>query len=84
VTAGASAPNELVEQVIERLAPRDGVDVVTVTEEDEYFPPPRNLRELQTSIDAAATAMLGGSLADRPRLEDRRLAASAVLAALVP
>src|SRR5829696_7558269 len=52
VTAGASAPNELVEQVIERLAPRDGVDVVTVTEEDEYFPPPRNLRELQTSIDA--------------------------------
>ncbi|HZB43392.1 MAG TPA: 4-hydroxy-3-methylbut-2-enyl diphosphate reductase, partial [Ilumatobacter sp.] len=47
VTAGASAPNEVVEQVIARLDPRHGVDVVKVTDEDEYFPPPRNLRELQ-------------------------------------
>ena len=62
VTAGASAPNELVEEVIALLDPRDGVDVVRVTEEDEYFPPPRNLRELQTAIDVAATIALGGSL----------------------
>ena len=40
VTAGASAPNELVEEVIARLDPRDGVEVVGVTDEDEYFPPP--------------------------------------------
>jgi 4-hydroxy-3-methylbut-2-enyl diphosphate reductase len=82
VTAGASAPNELVEQVIDRLAPRAGVEVVKVTAEDEYFPPPRNLRELQTAIEAAATTMLGGSLEERPPMDDRRLNASDVLASL--
>lgn len=82
VTAGASAPNELVEQVIAHLAPADGVEVVSVTTEDEYFPPPRNLRELQSAIDAAATAMLGGELAKRPRMDDRRLSASGVLSTL--
>jgi 4-hydroxy-3-methylbut-2-enyl diphosphate reductase len=82
VTAGASAPNELVEQIIAHLAPRLGVEIVSVTEEDEYFPPPRKLRELQTSIETAATALLGGSLEGRPRMEDRRLGASAVLATL--
>ena len=46
VTAGASAPEDLVEQVIEHLAPTDGVEIVNVTDEDEYFPPPRELREL--------------------------------------
>ena len=83
VTAGASAPNELVEQVIAHLAPAHGVEVVRVTQEDEYFPPPRKLRELQSAIEAAATAMLGGSLDDRRRMEDRRLGASEVLASLV-
>jgi 4-hydroxy-3-methylbut-2-enyl diphosphate reductase len=82
VTAGASAPNELVQQVIARLAPRHGVEVVSVIEEDEYFPPPRNLRELQGAIEIAATSLLGGSLATRPRVEDRRIGASAVLATL--
>jgi 4-hydroxy-3-methylbut-2-enyl diphosphate reductase len=82
VTAGASAPNELVEEVIARLAPRDGVELVRVTDEDEYFPPPRNLRELQAAIEVAATTMLGGSVRDRPRMDDRRLSASAVLASL--
>jgi 4-hydroxy-3-methylbut-2-enyl diphosphate reductase len=46
VTAGASAPEELVQAVIGRLAPVEGVEVVHVTDEDEYFPPPRELREL--------------------------------------
>jgi 4-hydroxy-3-methylbut-2-enyl diphosphate reductase len=82
VTAGASAPDELVAAVIERLAPVDGVEVVSVTTEDEYFPPPRKLRELQSAIETAATAMLGGSLTTRPRMDDRRLVASDVLAAL--
>src|SRR5262249_36510360 len=36
VTAGASAPEELVDAVIARLAPRHGVEVVDVTDEDEY------------------------------------------------
>jgi 4-hydroxy-3-methylbut-2-en-1-yl diphosphate reductase len=82
VTAGASAPNEVVEQVISRLAPRNGVELVSVTEEDEYFPPPRKLRDLQASIEVAATAMLGGVLGDALRMDDRRLTASTVLAAL--
>ena len=82
VTAGASAPEELVEAVIDRLAPAHGVDVVDVTDEDEYFPPPRNLRDLQYGIEAAATVMLGGALLDRPSMDDRGLGASDVLATL--
>ncbi len=82
VTAGASAPEELVEAVIARLAPADGVEEVRVTDEDEYFPPPRNLRDLLAAIDAAATTMPGGSLDAGRRMDDRALAASDVLAAL--
>jgi 4-hydroxy-3-methylbut-2-enyl diphosphate reductase len=82
VTAGASAPEELVEAVLERLAPTHGVELVRITEEDEYFPPPRNIRELQTSIELASTMLLGGSLVTRPVMEDRNLPASEVLAAL--
>jgi 4-hydroxy-3-methylbut-2-enyl diphosphate reductase len=82
VTAGASAPEELVVAVIERLAPRNGVEEITVTSEDEYFPPPRNIRDLQAAIGAAATVLLGGSLTGGAGVDDRRLAASDVLAAL--
>jgi 4-hydroxy-3-methylbut-2-enyl diphosphate reductase len=46
VTAGASAPEELVQAVIDRLAPVHGVEQVRITSEDEYFPLPRELREL--------------------------------------
>lgn len=82
VTAGASAPEELVEAIIERLAPRHGVEEVRVTEEDEYFPPPRNLRDLIAAVDAAGTFMLGGPVASRPPVNDRTLHASDVLASL--
>jgi len=57
VTAGASAPDLLVAEVIEALAPLHGVETITVTEEDEYFPPPPELRELLRAI-AAALAVL--------------------------
>jgi 4-hydroxy-3-methylbut-2-enyl diphosphate reductase len=82
VTAGASAPEELVEATIERLAPRNGVELVRVTDEDEYFPPPRNIRELQAAIGTAAATMLGADPATAAVLDDRRLEASDVLAAL--
>jgi 4-hydroxy-3-methylbut-2-enyl diphosphate reductase len=82
VTAGASAPEDVVQAVIAALAPTDGVEVVHVTDEDEYFPPPRNIRELQQAIETAATAMLGGALLQRPAMDDRSLPASDVLAAL--
>ena len=80
VTAGASAPEELVDAVIEFLAPARGIELVDVTEEDEYFPPPRNIRELQNSIETASTILLGGAMLDRPVMDDRSLGASDVLA----
>ena len=82
LTAGASAPEELVEAVIDYLAPADGVELVNITDEDEYFPPPRNIRDLQSSIEMASTVLLGGSLMDRPGMDDRCLVASDVLASL--
>jgi 4-hydroxy-3-methylbut-2-enyl diphosphate reductase len=82
VTAGASAPDELVDAVIARLAPAEGVEEVRITDEDEYFPPPRELRVLLAAIDVAATATVGGDTAARPGIRDRELPASDVLAAL--
>jgi 4-hydroxy-3-methylbut-2-en-1-yl diphosphate reductase len=82
VTAGASAPEELVDAIIARLAPRDGVEEVSVTDEDEYFPPPRNIRELQAAVGVAATVMAGGSPAAGPIMDDHAVAASDVLDAL--
>jgi len=82
VTAGASAPEELVTAVIEFLDPTRGCELVNVTEEDEYFPPPRNIRDMQSSIETASTVLLGGSLLNRPSMDDRNLPASDVLASL--
>jgi 4-hydroxy-3-methylbut-2-en-1-yl diphosphate reductase len=84
VTAGASAPEDLVQAVIARLAPTDGVIPVHVTEEDEYFPPPRELRELMSTLDVAVPALFGGA-APAPAVggaftDDRRVDASTVLA----
>ncbi len=84
VTAGASAPEELVEEVLDFLMPVNGVELVDVTDEDEYFPPPRNIRDLQNSIETVSTVMLGGSLLDRPSMDDRALGASDILASLGP
>jgi 4-hydroxy-3-methylbut-2-enyl diphosphate reductase len=82
VTAGASAPEELVEAVIARLDPAGGVDEVRITDEDEYFPPPRELRDMLAGVDVMATFALGGSVLGRPTINDRQLAASDVLALL--
>jgi 4-hydroxy-3-methylbut-2-enyl diphosphate reductase len=82
VTAGASAPEELVRDVIARLAPADGVEEVRITEEEEYFPPPRNLRDLLAALDVVATLSLGGTLSDRPAVVDRHIMASDALDAL--
>jgi 4-hydroxy-3-methylbut-2-en-1-yl diphosphate reductase len=87
VTAGASAPEDLVQAVIDRLAPSDGVEPVFVTEEDEYFPPPRELRELVPALDALVALVLGGepgaarSLGG-PFSDDRQADASLALAGL--
>ena len=83
VTAGASAPEELVEAVVDFLSPERGIELVDVTDEDEYFPPPRNIRELQNAIESASTTLLGGSMLARPVMEDRSLGASDVLTGLI-
>lgn len=84
VTAGASAPEELVDEVLRKLAPRRGVEEVRVTEEDEYFPPPRNIRDLQAATIALCYTMLGVPATRRASIDDRNIAASDVLRALQP
>ena len=84
VTAGASAPEDLVRGVIERLAPARGVEEVTVIDEDEYFPPPRNLRDLLAAVEAAAIVALGSGATDREPLNDRSINASDLLDQLDP
>ncbi len=53
VTAGASAPESLVRAVVERLDPSGGVASAPVTVEEEYFPPPPELRDLLRGLEAA-------------------------------
>jgi 4-hydroxy-3-methylbut-2-enyl diphosphate reductase len=87
VTAGASAPEDLVQAVIDKLAPAEGVEPVYVTDEDEYFPPPRELRELMPALDTLAAFVAGGDpVAARKRegpfTTDRGADASLVLSEL--
>ncbi|HEY5651663.1 MAG TPA: 4-hydroxy-3-methylbut-2-enyl diphosphate reductase [Acidimicrobiia bacterium] len=60
LTAGASAPDHLVQAVIDRLDPTLGFELFSVTEEEEYFPLPPQLRNfvgvLQAMIEASVTA----------------------------
>ncbi|HUO46823.1 MAG TPA: 4-hydroxy-3-methylbut-2-enyl diphosphate reductase [Acidimicrobiia bacterium] len=64
LTAGASAPDHLVHEVVDRIAPRLGFELATVTEEEEYFPLPPQLRAfvstLQNLVEAGFTASDGG------------------------
>jgi 4-hydroxy-3-methylbut-2-en-1-yl diphosphate reductase len=81
VTAGASAPEALVEEVIARLAPTQGVTEVTVTTEDEYFPPPPELRELLRAVGSMLGFFAGRPRPSRsdPAAEDRSISAADVL-----
>ena len=82
VTAGASAPDSLVEEVLEALAPVNGVEEVRITDEDEYFPPPRNLRDLLNAVDLLATFSLGGPVDDRPAVNERAVRAADALTSI--
>ena len=85
VTAGASAPESLVRAVLDRLDPVEGVEEVSVIDEDEYFPPPAELRHLLRGMLAGLAVGLGGPLEPGPLLSgDRDLAAADVLAGLGP
>ena len=60
LTAGASAPDHLIEEVIDRIDPEQGFELWKVTEEEEYFPLPPQLRQfvttLQNLVEAGVTA----------------------------
>ncbi len=58
VTAGASAPESLVREVVDRLAPTAGVELASVTVEKEYFPPPPELRELLRGLATAVELLV--------------------------
>jgi 4-hydroxy-3-methylbut-2-enyl diphosphate reductase len=87
VIAGASAPEEVVQAVVARLAPRAGVEEVRAVDEDEYFPLPRELRETARNL-AAAVALAGfapggdPTAGGAPLPDDRELSASVALAGL--
>ncbi len=88
VTAGASAPEELVDRVLARLSPLRGVQEVHVTEEDEYFPPPPELRDLLRGLAAAVVFGLMAPPPGEPGEQqavpgpDRHTSAADVLAVL--
>jgi 4-hydroxy-3-methylbut-2-enyl diphosphate reductase len=71
VTAGASAPDELVERVVASLAPATTVEEVRVTDEDEYFPPPPELRDLLRGL----AGVLAWALGARAPEDERRAGA---------
>jgi 4-hydroxy-3-methylbut-2-enyl diphosphate reductase len=52
VAAGASAPDQRVQEVIRAVAPSNGTTLTRVTEEDEYFPLPPQLRGFMQSLQA--------------------------------
>jgi 4-hydroxy-3-methylbut-2-enyl diphosphate reductase len=86
VIAGASAPESLVEAVLARLAPAGGVEEMHAVEEDQYFGPPPELRELLRSV-AAVTAVAGLAPGGDPSAgsaatDDRVVDAADALAAL--
>jgi 4-hydroxy-3-methylbut-2-en-1-yl diphosphate reductase len=63
LTAGASAPDHLIEEVIDRLDPSHGFELWKVTEEGEYFPLPPQLRSFVTTLQHLVEA---GVTAQRP------------------
>ncbi len=80
VTAGASAPEWVVTEVLAVLAPRLGVETARTVEEDEYFPPPRDLRDLLRAVSAAASVALGARWdGQSPAASDRDVAAADLL-----
>ncbi|MEA2001446.1 MAG: 4-hydroxy-3-methylbut-2-enyl diphosphate reductase [Actinomycetota bacterium] len=63
VTAGASAPDQRVRKVIDAVAPAQGVAILSLTDEDEYFPLPPSLRSFVKTLQAVVEA--GFAVRDR-------------------
>lgn len=87
VIAGASAPEEVVQDLLAYLDPVHGVEEIRAVDEDEYFPLPRELRETvrQLATVAAVSGLAPGAdptAGGEPLPEDRELSASMALAGL--
>ena len=80
VTAGASAPDQSVRAVIDRVG-AGSVEVLRTTEEDEYFPLPPSLRRLLSSLQAAVEGSVSARNPGREGLleNDRSWGASEAL-----
>jgi 4-hydroxy-3-methylbut-2-enyl diphosphate reductase len=82
VTAGASAPEVLVNEVLAHLTPKDGITVFSVTVEDEYFPPPPELREILKALTALVDVVFATPVATSfDGQADRDFTAAEVLSA---
>jgi 4-hydroxy-3-methylbut-2-enyl diphosphate reductase len=80
VTAGASAPDWLVQEIVTRLEPVGGVELVHFTDEDEYFPPPPELRDLLRVAASALSLSFGAPTEETsPTAGDRSVSAAEVL-----
>ncbi|MGH9107367.1 MAG: 4-hydroxy-3-methylbut-2-enyl diphosphate reductase [Acidimicrobiales bacterium] len=90
VIAGASAPEALVNEVLARLAPARGTEEVRAVPEAEYFPLPRELREVLRNLSAALAALAfarpgcpeGAAAPEQAPLDGRDVSAAKVLTAL--
>lgn len=65
ITAGASAPEDVVQEVVSKCGAKDGVQSLRVIDEDEYFPPPSQLRDLAIDFNFALNAMFQNINSDR-------------------
>ena len=87
LSAHGSAPevvekaDEVVSEVIEALSPVDGVHNVRHTLEDEYFPPPRNIRNLLSAIDSFARLGFAAP-SENIKFADKEIDASDILQSL--
>ncbi len=87
VIAGASAPESLVQAVVGRLDPLEGIEEVRAVAEDEYFPLPRELRDLLRTVSRAAAvaglAPVPAAGTDRAgSVDDRHIPATEALSQL--
>lgn len=80
VTAGASAPESIVREVVNALGARNGVETRSATLEEEYFPPPPELRELIRTLTALLNATFQAPVDQPdPSTDDRSFTAAMVL-----
>ncbi len=71
LTAGASAPDHLVQEVIEAINPSQGFQLWHSTQEEEYFPLPPQLRAFVHTLGLLVEAGVTARPSEGPTLLDR-------------